>query len=419
MITSKLFKDYFYTFLTFGISFITTIFVYYFISHEYSSEDFEKFNLSRRLMGIVQVFLMMGFAVSLPRSIALLTEGKIKSIFIATNIYVSLLLVILFSLVFALICTLFPEFIGLLFWNSTNYSDLVIIISVCMISMVCYQIVFSVARGVMNIFLANTMTVLSAIIPVTSLIFFNNIEAFYIFTSVSNFSLATIFFLLLVKLNNYRFFFSFKLFKRQAVKLLNFGLPRIPGDFAIEGIMSLPVFVTAHLKGSSEASHLSFAISLLSMLGTLLAPVNLILLPLSANLIASKNMGVLKNHINKLFLLFIPVVIILTIVFNLSTDFILEVYLNSPNDNMEMYLKIVSLSFIPYMIYLLLRSVNDAFYSRPVNSINSIISLTAFLVSLFLFKYFDFFYNPASFSLLIGILSLSFLSYTKYCKIYS
>lgn len=418
MLITRLQKDYFYTYITYGISFVSTLAIYYFLSQRFANVEFEKYNLSRRVIGITSVLLMLGVAVSLPKSVAILKFTHISNLYKVANLFSSLLFVLTVGIIFSLSVVVFPKFYGELFWNSDKYNSLIKVISVFIVSTLFFNIVFSFSRGLMDMTLANTMTLCNALIPLLFLPLFSKIENYYLTYAGLNFIIAFSFLYIIFKKHCLKIFFFPKFFFRQLYRILNFGIPRVPGDFALEGILSIPVFITAHIVNTQDASNLGFAISLISMIGTFISPVSIILLPYSARLMSQKNLKELKKHVNTIFLYFLPLTFILSIVIFFFTRPFLEVLFQKSNYNISFYIQMVSGVFLPYTIYLIVRSVNDIFYTTAVNAINTMLSLFVLLISALIFYEFDVFQYPAIFSLYVGIYYLGASSYYTYLNIY-
>lgn len=164
-------------------------------------------------------------------------------------------------------------------------------------------------------------------------------------------------------------------------ELVRYGFPRVPGDFAMAGLMSLPAVFTAHIAGIRKAGYVAFGVSVLNMTGGFFAPVGLILLPKASQLIASGDLNLLKHYVTKLikisFLLTVPFLII----FELFADRIIQIYLgNAFVHDVTGVVRGIMIAGVSHVIYVSLRSVLDACYERPVNAINILVSLLLFLV---------------------------------------
>lgn len=416
---SKVLQDYFYTFFTYGVSILSTLFIYYFISNFYAESEFIKFNLSRRAIAIFNVILMLGLTISLPRSVALTKNNHLYKIRITSKLIAALLLILLITILFSFFILLFPAFWGNLLWDTNVYSSLLIQMAFYLISMGVYTIIFSFARGLMCFKYANLITLWFNLFPLLIVQFLHNIESYYLFTTINNFLIALCFTFLLVRKFELKFFFNFPYILKEGKNLLRYGLPRIPGDFSMEGLLSIPVFITAHLRGNVSASYLAFAVSLVSMMTSFLAPISLILLPESAKRIMNKDMEGLKKYIKTLFYIFIPLVFIATIILQLIAKFIVHIYLNVSSDEAVWDIKIISWVFLPYLIYVILRSVIDIAYFKPKNAINSICALIILIITTGIVYQFQLFKNPSILGFVSAIISLAILSIISFKRIFN
>lgn len=53
----------------------------------------------------------------------------------------------------------------------------------------------------------------------------------------------------------------------ERAELLRYGLPRIPGDFALAGILTIPIYWVGHIHGLEAAGRLGLGITLLNIVG--------------------------------------------------------------------------------------------------------------------------------------------------------
>jgi O-antigen/teichoic acid export membrane protein len=154
------------------------------------------------------------------------------------------------------------------------------------------------------------------------------------------------------------------------------------------------------------------------MVGTFLAPIGIILLPYSAKLISQNNFKELRNHVNKIFKIFFPIIFFIILILNLFSGILIKIFLKTDNSLIVFYIKNISWIFLPYMLYLVVRSVNDTYYLQPKNTYNALLALFFLLMSTYLFYYFRIFREPAFIGFFVGIIVLGFTSLNSYIKIY-
>jgi O-antigen/teichoic acid export membrane protein len=164
----------------------------------------------------------------------------------------------------------------------------------------------------------------------------------------------------------------------QAKKLLIYGLQRVLGDFGRAALLSLPATFTAHLSGIQKAGAVAFGVSLLNMVGSVFAPIGLILLPKASQLVAAKDLDTLKYYVRRI----LAVTVLLTaagiLIFELFAGRILELYLGRSYSDLLVVTRIIMAGSLAYTVYVSLRSVIDAFYVKAVNTLNIFIALVLF-----------------------------------------
>lgn len=415
--SKSILSDYIITFLSYGISLIITIFTYYYISKYCGTLEFEKYTLSKRVVSVSSVLLMGGTLVALPRFTALLSNKS--SVFLTANLIASLLIVIFFTLIFIILIFGYTDYFGKLFWNTTDFNYLLHIIALSVFSGAINSIIFSFLRGLMLIGSANMFTIINVLIPSVGLFITKSVESYYWILLYINIISSTVFLIYIFRKFNLSIFFNLKLFKRQIIKLLKFGLPRVPGDFALEGLISLPVFILAHTEGSSVASMLAFAVALVSMLGSLLSPVNLILLPFSAGRISRNDYCGLRKHVKLILRIIVPLILLLSLTLFLSADFFVNNFLGKDDNLTSFFVKAVSITFVPYTLYLILRSVIDVVHFKPLNSFNIIIALISFLIVTGIIIFIGDIQYPSLYGFILSTYILGGMSYRSYVKIYN
>ena len=158
---------------------------------------------------------------------------------------------------------------------------------------------------------------------------------------------------------------------------------------------------------------MAFGITVFNMSGSFFAPISTILLPKASHMIAKKNYAGLKYDLKRMLIFAICLTTLGVVVLEIFTAQIIRIYLK--NDFLEtvMIIKILAIGIIPYVIYILLRSVIDAEYIKPINAINLVAALLFFIIgtSLILLLNLDhfYFYIAGIFTTsiyILGILSL-------------
>jgi O-antigen/teichoic acid export membrane protein len=160
--------------------------------------------------------------------------------------------------------------------------------------------------------------------------------------------------------------------------LLSYGLPRVPGEFALSALFSFPVSAIAHLGGVAQAGFLGFSISLLTMIASAFTPLGLIMLPSVAALIARGEVAELRRNTFRVTLLCLAGTALGVGLLELVTPVIVVYGLGSEFAAAIPVVRLVLLASVPYVSYVVLRNVLDAAHTRPFNTKNLLVGLVIF-----------------------------------------
>lgn len=164
-------------------------------------------------------------------------------------------------------------------------------------------------------------------------------------------------------------------------ELLTYGIQRVPGDFGMAALISLPAIITAHMAGIKEAGYVAFGTTILNMTGALFAPFGLVFLSKASQLIANKDMDKLKDYILRLASLTILLTLSGLIFFEIFAGVIIKIYLGETFSDLILSARIIMLGCLAYTFYVSMRSIIDAYYVKAVNTLNIIMALLFFLTA--------------------------------------
>ncbi|MBI2820301.1 MAG: hypothetical protein HYX73_10005 [Acidobacteria bacterium] len=202
-------------------------------------------------------------------------------------------------------------------------------------------------------------------------------------------------------------------------QLLRYGLPRVPGDFAMMGFLALPVTLVAHLSGVREAGYAAFGISVLTAIGSVFTPVGVVLLPQASRLVAKGALQEFKRNTLHLLKLGTGLALLITLAGEILAGPLITLYLGPEFFGMVGIFRIVILAALPYATYILLRNVIDAVHVRPVNMFNILISFAIFLGSSLAVQAVSGGLMHVLVSFVVGISALGILSGWETRKIFS
>lgn len=407
----SLFTDYAFTFLSFAFVGVGNMLIYYLIPIFQSSVNSEIFAVYKKTSSLLLVVFIAGMGVAIPKFV--LENDKEKSLLF---FLIGFLFSIFITTIALFLFLVYPEYFGqILIGKDLLFKDIL-----CLFSMIFSGIIngtiYSYFRGIYVINKANLLIIVISLIQISLVIFFKDIYT-YIVVSASIIALVSLFFLF-----SYTNFFSqikrikineFLKFK----KIMSYGLLRVPGDFALEGLTSLPVILTTSALGIMMGGQMAYAMTVFGLILAVMSPINFIMLPkVSIAMNIEKDFEKAQKIIKQSAIIILPLIMVTCIVLFFLADFISS-YVFHSNEPLILskYIRFICFAVLPYSVYSLLRSVIDAWYKYPLNSFNCIISLFVFFGVHFILDSYE---NGLLISVLFGYTFLGSSTYFSYVKIF-
>jgi len=412
-------KDYILTFITEFTILGSNLFAYRLAANILGKEGFSEYALVRRTISFLLPALILGMGVAIPRYI-----GYSYSNFKKANTYFIAGFVILFFVIltFSLLINLFQKNVAFLFFGDSKYYYLILPINVMLIGLIFHFLCYGYFRGNLSMIKANFLQLINmGIVPL--LVFLkNDLIEIILLNGLIVIFVSFIFLTSIVK----NITFERNEIYTNLKELMAYGIQRVPGDFGLSGLSSLPATFTSHISGITIAGYVAFGTSLLSMVGSVFAPLGLILLPKASQLVANNDFKTLKYYILKILKVTFFLTILGVVFFEIFADKIIALYLGNFPSDLVMITRLIIIASLGYTIYVAMRSIIDAYYVKAINTRNIFISLMFFLTVSFgtiLVKksYILLLANLVLSIILLGILTLTEVKkilHKNECKIY-
>jgi len=414
-----IFKDISLTFIASAITLVGFIFIYRLIGRNFGPEGVGEYSLIRRVIGFLQPLVLLGLCLGLPRYIAMSKDENQR----ISYMKVGSLIIVIFTIFFLLVINLLRNHFAKAFFGNVNYANLVLPFSFLLAGSVLHFLVYAYFRGRLFAKTFNFLQVINLfLVPIIILIFFKNIGISKIISliGITTFIIAFIFSLSFVR----DFFTPVKKLqlKNSLKELFCYSLPRVPGDFAYAGLFSLGPIFAAHFTSIQEVGYLSVSQSL--VLGTcgIIAPLDVILLPKISLLIAQGEQEKIKKNLDLFIAAIFQCSIFICVQLIIFTDTIIKYWLGSEFFGAVPVMRVVIFSIIFYAFYVAMSSILDATKVKPINTINTFISLFLFLLIAWIFLFpFKFFIPIISLGIAFSsaLCCLAVLTYFSLRKIYS
>jgi O-antigen/teichoic acid export membrane protein len=349
-------------------------------SSGFGAVGFGEYSVAKRAMTIITFPLLFGLGISVPRYIGVASAFKDeRRTLISACFWASSLILLCSLLCFALVVWMMPGKLSQLFFGNSSLSALMFSTSVGVVGLGLHTLAYSYYRGCFNFSEANLLQLINlAVIPVSVFwLVADSVSSVILINGMGWIGIAGIFIA--------RFYFQNisspdGLAKEYVVKLTAFGLPRIPGEFALFGLFSIPIFFIANRHGIEQAGVFSLGFSLIQLVSSIFAVIGGYLLPKISRMAAESRWADIKKIVR----LNIIFTILASVAFCLLEEFFLKelVELLSNHTLLDYLpsLRLLLLGSAPYAIYITIRSPLDALSVVPHNSANLIFTLIVLLI---------------------------------------
>jgi len=347
------------------------ILVYKFAAKMYPGQGFSEYAISRRTLSFLQPLILMGLSIEIPKHVAL--GGKSSESFFAGG----LAILITVALAAGAILNLLPGTASYFMFGSAEHSYLIFPISVMLFGLTLHTACYSYFRGRLTMKPANLLQLINlGIAPMLAFSLAKSVSGVLLATGAAWTATSMLFLAWILHGLSIRHLPGARIFKI----LLFYGTQRIPGDFGLAALFTLPATFTAHIGGISEGGSVAFSISLLNMIGALFAPLGLILLPQMSAVVKSRDFSTLRKYNRKLLKTVASLGTLIFVGYEVFADIFIRLYLG-PNFEGVVYMsKLLMTGSLGYIIYVSMRSVVDAYYERSINARNILITLAFFMI---------------------------------------
>jgi O-antigen/teichoic acid export membrane protein len=350
-------------------------------ARQFGPDGFGEFVTARRALALVQLPLLVGAGISLPRFIALegqRTDRRAASRFLVAGLVLGLGP----SLLVALLISLAPGISARILFEDRALQALSIPVALGLVGLSANTITTAALRGRFAIGLANLLQfTVMGILPLA--VFATRpataAEALWLQGILATLIAGAAWTALLV--SAIRSGALADGVPGQAMRqLCHFGLPRVPGEFALVALFSLPPLIVLRSGGLTSAGHLSFALSILTLFGTGFAPIGLVLLPVASRLTGLGDVEGLRRLAYRLLWVGVPLAGAGVFLGWLLARWFTLWYLGAEFEAAVPLVRLALLGVVPYVIYILYRNLLDAMDVRPVNSRNLLVALVVALL---------------------------------------
>lgn len=342
---------------------------------------FGEYTLTRRAISLLYLPLVLGLGIAAPRYIAIAMAGALPSYSPRSFAIATLTAGLLPALTVIVLMNLSPGGASAILFGSKSMSFLVPAATIALAGLTMHSMTYAVFRGRGDMNLANLLQLVNnGIVPVTAFMFVPHYAPTVLSATGMTWMLTSVAALFGVMTRDRTKETAERPLSDHLRVLLRFGVPRVPGEFALVGLFALPALIALRTQGVVAAGQFSAGMSLLSLVAGVFGPVGLVMLPRASAQAASGDLHGLRRIVLKM----LAAGIVLAIIAVASGEFLIPPfvrwYFGKAFIPAIPVFRICLLGVIPYVIYVLLRNILDALDVRAVNSRNLLITLALLLV---------------------------------------
>ncbi len=346
---------------------------------------FGEYALGRRVVGLLYLPLIMGLGIAAPRYIAIARTAVLKEYAESSFAFATLTAGLLPALVVVLIMNVAPAMTSQLIFGSPDLTHMIAPASVALAGITLHSMVYAIHRGRSEMGFANALQLVNlGLVPLGAFIFGQRTAAGVLGTTGISwlvFAGAALVHVIYLERNNWHGSVSV----RQHLRiLLRFGLPRVPGEFALVGLFALPSLIAVRTQGVVIAGQLSAAMSLLTIASGSFAPVGLVILPRASAQAASGDIAGVRQLVLRILVGGTMLSIAGVVLGEVLIPPFIRWYFGAAFITAIPVFRTCLLGAIPYVVYVLMRNILDALDVRPINTRNLVISLALLVVLCFI-----------------------------------
>jgi len=397
-----------FTTLTNASVVMATIVAVAYLAHGLDEERFGAYTLARRMVSTFAPIVLVAMDVAVSRSAAMAASGAARLRYLFGAVALSLLpgsVLVGLGLVFARPLT------DVIFHSQVYFS-------VCLASLFMlwgasfYTVLYGYYLGTGNVIRANVWQLATAAVGpllIAAFLASSGRVALIVFL-MGVLPLAAIVPLLL---NLYKALVQQKVvlrLKSTMAELWRYGAPRMPGGWAAEGLFTVAPFLAPYFGTLSQGGHLVIGQYPLKVVTGGMAAFGLVVLPKVAQAFVGKQKPYVESLVTDIISSVWHLGAYATLHLLLWADHIVLLWFGPQYSEAGIAIKIFSFGLIPYLAYVMLRSVVDAVEVKAVNTLNLYLALSVSVVGCLLSGWLGF--GPAGLAVgsVVGYLVLGFLT---------
>lgn len=362
---SKFIKDLFTTGFTQIAVLLMGIILLRIMATALSKDYFGIFMIIRRIIAIGGGLITLNLGVGLARYVSYKKEREKEflNVSLLTTTFLSILTIIIFSL--------FRVYLSKIFFNASNFSVFVVLLSFYIFSYGIFTITYAFFRGRQNMDRANLLRFLYYLLPVILAlilwIIFTNQYSKILFFYYFLFSLGGILLGIIYIQNNlnFAFFKKIKATLQQTKNLFFYSISRIPSVFFLSLTFGIPVFFASNKISLEAAAYMGIAVAVVRLMEIFATPFNLLFLPKFAEIKRDLNAQEIRHKVSIVVDFIISTLPVFAVLGYGLAKYIVIIFFGHKYITAVPGVSLIVLFSFFYIAYALLRGILDGLFSFP------------------------------------------------------
>jgi O-antigen/teichoic acid export membrane protein len=369
---SSFLKDFFTTSGTSVISTVALLLMMRLLTGYFSPAGFGAYSLVRRILASFIPIACLGANAALPFFVARVANDLDRKRYLAG----ATISIILFLSLFLLLGVSFKKQLAILLFQSYAYESLVIALLFIIAGYAFQTTIYSFYRGTLDIQLANLWEILLvAVGPLLVVVVTGHLQRVDVVVLGIGILTWVALIPLISGLVEVLWHTKWSDLVQPTRDLLNYGIPRIPGSFYSAALLGYGPFLVSKLGTFEEAGYLSASLSILSIIQTPILAFGTVILPRISRMSQNGDQESIATITEAITEMVFQLGTFVTCCSMIWTPEIVMLLLGPEYGNAIPLMRIVLLAIVPYLTYVLLRSVIDAVDTRSINTNHLFISL--------------------------------------------
>ncbi len=348
--------------------------------------EFGAYAVSKRAMNIIAYPLLLGLGTSMPRYVALsetsreMVNNRQRGYFFAGLATLSPVLCI-----FCIVVLLLPSFFAQAFFGEAKFDYLLMPLVLLTAGVSLHTLLYGYLRGRLQMWSASILQFVNiGLVPPLAIILAQREAPSVLSLTGVGWLVISLGTTALLTARMGITGLTFRLVWDSIRDLLWYGLPRVPGEFALFGLFSIPTFIIASRDGIEAAGFFSLGVSILQLIGGLFRAVGILLLPYVSRLTSQACWDQIRNVVSRAVWLSLGVTLLAVVLLQLTLATVIPLFMGSSFAPAVPMMRWFLLGSLPYVLYTILRNPLDAITEWPHNMVNLVISVTVTILLVWL-----------------------------------